>query len=112
VLQTLVVGLWAFITVLMKRRMNDRQILRKGSSTVTIQLRDLRDREDKNQGKRSVKVGNFCHDQRHISNGKSNKWYGEIGGSTRETVKRVARILLAIIEYYGHDTKRKRAEES
>ena len=57
----------------MKRQMNDRQILRKGSSTVPIQLRDLVDREDVNQRKRSVRDRNLCRDQRHISNGKSNR---------------------------------------
>lgn len=66
----------------MKRQMNDGQILRKGNSTVAIQLRDLIDR-DVNQGKRSVRDRNLCRDQRHISNGKSNKWYD--GCSTRET---------------------------
>lgn len=53
----------------MEMQMNDYQISRKGSSMVTIQLRDLVDREDVNQKKRSVRDRNLCRDQRHISNG-------------------------------------------
>lgn len=54
----------------MEMQMNDYQISRKGSSMVTIQLRDLVDREDVNQKKRSVRDRNLCRDQRHISNGR------------------------------------------